>query len=331
MDNKGITGWVIGTLVVIAAIVGIVWYQRSNDLDVVASRNGSLYVGVTDITTDIRNVSEIELQVEKVEVHMPGRGWVEIASDNQSFDLLRLKSMGHIVLYAKADVEAGTYDRVRITLGDAIVTQTDGNTFTATMPNRKMVINGNINVPSGGSTHVKLDFLADQSLHTTNNKQYVFSPVVEMESRSNVSVNVDDDRTLSTSGGAVDTTTRVGMDLDGMSRRDFSLNSAAGLRVENTLSGVRFILGNKTYANTNIDVETSVDADFQGNTGGNMNTGTNTGTTGTGTGTAGTNNTGTNGGSVTGGTTGTAGTSVGSGTGGITTGGVTGAVGGLVY
>ncbi|MDO8626106.1 MAG: hypothetical protein Q7K39_01445 [Candidatus Magasanikbacteria bacterium] len=62
---------------------------------------------------------------------------------------------------------------------------------------------------------VKLDFIADQSLHLTGNGKFIFAPVVKLESRSKADVQVGSDDSVAVSGDDVDSEATVSMDLKG--------------------------------------------------------------------------------------------------------------------
>jgi hypothetical protein len=283
---KTTIGVIIGIIVVILIIIGI----RNSDTE--TSENtlnnavkGTVYVSVTDATANIANVNEIDLSVKKVELHSAAQGWMTIAADDKSYGLLALKQAGRTELYAKADVAADTYDRVRVTLGDATVkTKTRGD-LKAVLPSPYVVINTNLTVGENTSSNLKLDILADQSLHTTSTGTYVFAPVVVAEARGGATVAVANDNAVSVSGGTLSDTTTVGVDLTGVSKEDFRLTTDNSLRVQSSTTGgtASFILGGKTYT---LSPEASGDASSgtsgSTNTNVNTNTGTGTGSSGSG-------------------------------------------------
>ncbi len=314
---KGITGVIVGAVVVVAVVLGIVWYQN----DRITPNKGGLVVGVTDMTADISGVSDIQLQITKVEVHNQAQGWVEVSSRNRTYNLLDLKNTGRVELYAHTNMDIGAYDRVRITLGDVKVVTKSGQTVDVTIPGKQLVLNGNINVKAEEDAHLKLDFLADQSLHTATDNRFVFAPVVEMETRSNATINIENNNSIKVSGGNVDSMSRVGMDLDGTSKNNFKVNSdvGTGLKIENSpTGGTQFNLNGQTYISTNTNIDSLLDIGITGGTTGGVSTGGTVGGSTTGTATGGTTTGGLTGGLTTGGSV----------TGGTTTGGT---VGGLMY
>lgn len=274
-NDKNLTGIIVGAVIVITIVGGIFWYQNQKALQNRDNNGGSLYIGITDATADINNVSEVNMEVRKIEVHSATSGWTTVSSDSKSYNLLTLKAEGKTELYAKKKVVAGTYDRVRVTLGDTVVkTKTVGD-IKAYSPSNQVVMNMTVNVKSEGNTHLKIDFLADKSLHTTSDGKYVFSPVVKAESHSGAEVLVDSDsNAIESAGGSVDSQVEVGVDIDGTTRSNFILTTSSDLKVDSSAIGsVKFILGGKTYTESDVVQEESVSGSATTNTNSNVNTG----------------------------------------------------------
>jgi len=265
---KNTTGIVIGIIVIILVIAGVWAYQKNgtnNELDTNGSTGksgGNLYVSVTDATADIQNVNDIDLSVKKVEIHSKEEGWVTISSKEKVYALLALKASGRVELYAKkTGLEAGTYDKVRITLGNSVVhTKTKGD-VKAVIPGSQVVINTRLKINNGADSHFKIDFMADKSLHATSDGKFVFAPVVQVESRSNAQINVGSDDMVQVSGGTVDTNTTIGVDLSGSSRVNYQLQTDSSLKINSeTNSQTTFILQGKNFtADTSIDQENQLD------------------------------------------------------------------------
>jgi hypothetical protein len=285
MKQSNSSGVIIGVLLVIVVIFGIVSYQKNHN-----ASNGSLYVGVTDASADIKNVSDINMNVKKVEIHNKATGWMTVSSETKKYSLLTLKSSGKTEMYAKNDsIESGTYDKVRVTLGDTDIMTKNNGSIKATMPSSTIVMNENIKVAKGENTHLKFDFLADKSLHTTSDGKYVFAPVVAAESRSNATVDLAADNTLNVSGGNVDSSINVGMDLDGSSKADFQVNGTGSLQIGSVKGTMTtFMLGGKSFTSDSSKVEedenggasvNGADTSASGSTNGSVN-GSNSGSAG---------------------------------------------------
>ena len=272
-----ITGVIVGAIIVVLAILGVKEYQTNDAND---QKRGSLYIDVTDATANISDVNEVNLIVKKVEVHSATEGWVTVDSSNKTYKLLALNASGKTELYAKADVAVGTYDKVRVMLGDAVVNTKSNGDVKATMPSEYVVVTGAVKVNENSNTNVELDFLADQSLHTTAKGEYVFAAVVVAESRSNATVNVASDNVVTVTGGSVDAVVNVGVDFDGTSRLNFKLMSDSTLQLESSLLGdVKFMLGGKTYEKSDASGEASTNVDASFNTNVNSSASTTNGST----------------------------------------------------
>src|SRR3990167_9529807 len=118
MKNR--TEIIIGVVVIVLVIAGVLMYQKSGVVSQPATSEstgesgGSLYVGVTDATADIKNVNDINVTIKKVEMHSSADGWMTISSTEKNFALFSLKANGQVKLFVKKDnIPAGFYDKVR--------------------------------------------------------------------------------------------------------------------------------------------------------------------------------------------------------------------------
>ncbi len=196
-----------------------------------SNAKGSVAVAFTDATASIKNINEVSMNVDKVELYSQNQGWVTVGSDTKVYKLLSLHAKGEAQLYAQADVSADSYTKARVTLGDIIVSTTKGDK-TAVTPGKTMEIDENVVVSENKTTALKLDVLADKSLHITSKGDYVFAPVVKVEGRSDATVNTSASGTVTLNGGTVDTNTSVGMDVDGSVKNDFMLDTNSKLDVK---------------------------------------------------------------------------------------------------
>lgn len=269
---KGIIGIIVGIIVVILIIIGFTAAEDEKDQNL-----GRVYFGITDQTADISSVSEIEMEVEKIEVKSQAEGWTTVSSDSKTYALLQLKADGKIELYDSAELEAGAYDQVRVTLGDVVVDNTTEGEVKAFLPSNEITFDVDVVVEKGQDSHVTLDFIADQSLHVSTTGEYVFAPVVEVESRSNTTVEVGSGNAMTVSGGTVDSKVSVGVDLDGTAKSGFKLDTSSGLEVDTSsenktmfkLNGQTFIKGS---AGNGASVETDSSGSVETNNGASVET-----------------------------------------------------------
>ncbi len=229
----------------------------SNGLD------GTVIFSVTDKTAEINNVSEVTMNVDRVQLYNETKGWVDVSSDTKAYKLLDLKARSESQLYAKATAAADTYSRVKVTLKDVVVTTKSGAKKQATLPKRTLEMASTVMVKADATTSVHLDVLADQSLHETERGNYVFAPVVTLESRSDASVETDSAGVVTISDGSVDSSTTLGMDLSGEMKVDFHLDG--NLKLQTVNGAIQIIGGAKTDLNLDSPMKgSSVEGMIQG-------------------------------------------------------------------
>lgn len=240
------TGILIGVLIVAVAAIGIAYYERNRDEE--PDQKAVLYVGITDAATDINGISDIELQVKKVEVYDPEGGWETVSGNSKTYNLLTLRNNQDVKLYAKEELEAKRYSAVRVTVADPVVKDTAGKNTDASLPSDQIIIDSVVDLSDTEDNYIVVDFLADKSLHTTTDGKYVFAPSIAFSSYSGGEVTVDDNESVKSTGASLQSTLMVGQDLNGQSRTDFELNTDAGLTVDDSVVGkLKFSLGGKTY------------------------------------------------------------------------------------
>jgi cytoskeletal protein RodZ len=256
--NKGNTVIVVLVVVVLALLAW--WlYDRSQspspnspeegNQEQTSGAKGKVYFSVTDAAADMGNVTAIDMTVSKVEMHSATEGWVTASSDTQTFDLLELKAKGESQLAASADVAASTYDQMRVTIDRVSVTTKDGTSKTAKVPSGELKLMSNVVVIADKTSSVNLDFIADASLHTTGKGEYVFAPVVKVDSRSDASVEIGSNSRVSIGGGKTESSGDFGMDLDGQVKSNFKLDSKA--KIDLDASGLLKLQGGSAGASLN--------------------------------------------------------------------------------
>lgn len=169
---------------------------------------------ITDAAADMGTVTSVRVTLDSLEVYSADEGWVTVEGDEETYDLLRLKAEGSHALLADESLETGSYSQVRFDISSVTVVDENG-THDATVPAEKMTIPITLVVEANGTSTASFDFLADESLHTTTEGDYVMAPVVEAETRTDAVVAVDEEERVRIIGGSVTSSTIVGMDLDG--------------------------------------------------------------------------------------------------------------------
>ncbi len=185
---------------------------------------GRAVISITDDAPSLDGVTAVVITVDAVETHSSAQGWVTVSSAAKRYDLLALKRSGDSALLVDTNLDAGTYDQIRLNISDVSVTA-NGKTQTAKLPSSTLKIVGNLVVLAGQTSSVSLDFLLDKSLHLTGAGTYVLAPVVRLESKSGVRVDVKADGSVEESGGKVEDEDTEGMDERGEMRSDFELNA----------------------------------------------------------------------------------------------------------
>ena len=183
---------------------------------------GSAVFTVSDAAADMGAVSDIQLTVDGLRVRTEAGAWTTVDIDEQTYALLELRDRAAAVLLADVELEAGTYDRLELQLSEVVVVDAEGS-HEATLPNETLEMEGTLEVIADATAAADFDFLADQSLHVTTEGEYVFAPVVLLETRSRAEVSVGADNVVDVDGGSVTTQVEIGMDADG--------SVGAGLRI----------------------------------------------------------------------------------------------------
>ena len=223
-------------VVVILAIVAGYFILREivpssgsdSDLDKV---NGTVVISFTDQTAEMKNVTEVAMEVRNVSLYSESRGWVEVGNKDIEYKLLELKEKGESQLYVKAEITADTYTRAKIVLNKVSVETKNAGKKTATMPRRNIEFAEKVVVREKETASVHFDVLADQSLHTTSKGEFIFTPVIKAESRSNASVTVSSDDRVAINGGNIEDTATLGMDIDGSMKAGFKIEASAKLEI----------------------------------------------------------------------------------------------------
>lgn len=183
---------------------------------------GEAVFAVSDAAADMGAVSDIELTIDGLRIRSEAGAWTTVNTGQQTFMLLDLRDRAAAELLARASLAAGSYDRLELQVSKAVVTDASGR-HEAKIPGNKLQLEGEMEVQAGATATANFDFLADKSLHMTGNGQYIFAPVVLLETRRGVAVEVQANNEVKVTGGSISTRLETGMDVHG--------NVDAGLRI----------------------------------------------------------------------------------------------------
>ncbi len=257
-----------GVIIVILVILGAIIYYYSGQPSAPSAQGpqGKMVLSVTDAAANMGAVTDIDMTVKEVDLHMQGGDWVTAATTTEDFHLLALKAAHQSALVSSTDLQAGTYDQIRVLI-DKVEITANGSTTEAKLPSGEFKMNGDIVVNASSTSSVNLDFLADASLHQTGNGTYIFAPVVNMDSKSDADVTVSSDNKVMVSGGQGRGVAQAGMDVDGSVRADFKINpnskieigALGGITIDGKSRSSDNVTGNATSsANANVNSNVNV-------------------------------------------------------------------------
>jgi len=239
MKNKNVVLTIV--LVVVVVLFGAYLLKRSNSLQkgVTSTYNpqtqGKVVFGVTDSASDMGGVSSVLITVNQVEMHNATNGWITVSNKTNQYDLLVLKQSGVISLLADANVDAGTYDQVRLLISKIIVIK-NGVQQEAKLPSGELKIVGNIIVNADKASSIVFDFIADKSLHLTGNGKFIFAPVLKIKKQEDVKVKLNSKNEVEITGGKENNEDEdVGMDENGEIKADFELKGNLNIDSEDNI------------------------------------------------------------------------------------------------
>jgi hypothetical protein len=213
MDTKL---FLIATIAMSILMLGCTSNQPSS------SGNGRVVLGISDAAADMGSVSSVMVTIDSMQVHSASQGWVTLSSTPITYDLMKLRAENITMLLADAQIPVGVYQQIRLHISQVTVTDANG-THDAKLPSGELKIVGDIVVAANATTTSTFDFIADESLHTTGNGQYILAPVIWVETKEDAQAEVERDGKISIHGGRLKSHSRVGMDERG--------NFGAGFRI----------------------------------------------------------------------------------------------------
>jgi len=230
-------------IVIVLALLGIGTYyvfvtnsastvsqMENNSNNTQNQAKGTLYFTVTDAAADMQNVTAVNATIDKVEVFSNIQGWVTVSTTPKTFSLLELKAKSQAELLAKADVDADTYSQVRLHVARILVTES-GEVKEAKMPSSELKINTRVMVNGNTDSVARFDIMADKSMHKTGKGEFIFAPVIKFDSSSDATVNIDSNNVVNVTGGKIDASVNVGMNVDGEMKSDFMLDSKLDIKI----------------------------------------------------------------------------------------------------
>jgi hypothetical protein len=222
----------ITIIIVLAVIVGI-YFAVSGGSQQVAGEpiQGNLALSITDAAANMDNIESINLTIDEARLKQETGAWNDVSIDNKTFDLLELRDQNRLALLGSANVDSGVYNQVRLNVASISVVTSDDGEQDARIPSSQLTMEGNVEVGATSTTNVTLDFVADRSLHVTEDGTYVFAPVIKMSAQKNAIVRANNEGSVQVEGGATTTSKTVSMGADGRLKAGLQIPEQAAVEV----------------------------------------------------------------------------------------------------
>lgn len=191
-----------------------------------AKNQGTVTFAIKDKAESLDNFQYILLQLTGISVHNPGGQWIAMKSTPPLFDLLKLyRSEKQSAFLTELNLDAGTYDQIRFDVGTIVLVTKDGVSHEAKVPSKEIKLNSHLIVEKGGKSSVTVDIVSAKSIHSTGKGEYIFAPVVSLETRSKLEqTQVSPTGFVTIIGGKTDTSIDAGMDESGDMKKGFSFD-----------------------------------------------------------------------------------------------------------
>jgi hypothetical protein len=147
-----------------------------------SAKNSTIIVGPS-----FSHYNAVNVFISKVMIHSVTKGWIDLDTHFGTYDLMKLRSDVGATLVEKAELTAGSFDKIALTIGDANSIVIDSDKYilkTDVSLDPKVGVNAEI--LEGKNTEITLDFNAYTSISCVDYGCFVLNPVVAVKA---VSVN----------------------------------------------------------------------------------------------------------------------------------------------
>lgn len=187
---------VVLIVAIVAAVALVVMLVGGYPAPETAQAKGTLQIMVTDAPPE-EEVTSIMVTVESVEVHKSAAqqqssnnsttnstddkaGWLplDILAGNETFDLLQIQGIEEVL--AVAELEAGNYTQIRMTISNVQVRLGDGDLQDVILPSGSLKFIHPFDIVGGQTTALLFDFDAEKSVQVTGSGQIIVKPVVKL-------------------------------------------------------------------------------------------------------------------------------------------------------
>jgi len=189
---------------------------------------GRLVFAIKDKARSIDDFAKVDITITGVNIRK-GDTWIAVMKEQKKFDLLELKDI--TALLGDIELESGTYNELRLDISSVFIIKTDGRVHDARLPSGTLKIKGDIIVEPDQTSSVVLDFLLDKSFHETGMGSVIMAPVIKLETKTGVEVEIDDTLVKIKAGKGKDRI--IGMNLAGDMRLGEQIDPNAELKIEN--------------------------------------------------------------------------------------------------
>lgn len=152
-------------------------------LDNVPTDSTGAPANVRFLLTDAPNtqIDSAVVTISGMTVHKTGGAFFSVLQGNRTLDLMDLQN-GITTLLGEISLDPGKYTQVRFSVVSGSV-ESGGQTYPVVIPSDQIKLNRNIDVCSGGTIDIVMDFDAQQSLkYNKGQNAYKMSPVVKIKS-----------------------------------------------------------------------------------------------------------------------------------------------------
>ncbi|MDD4251360.1 MAG: hypothetical protein PHX27_04180 [Candidatus ainarchaeum sp.] len=175
---------------------------------------GRTVIALTDAAADMGVVNEVKVTINSVQVYNLEKGWVTVSTESKTYDLLELNFEGKTVVLADVNIATDNYTKIKLNISNIVINDDKGK-HTAAIPSNEIIVDAIVNVGENSANIATFDIIANESLNISSTGDYVFAPVVKIETKSDAKINIEPNGNVIVSGGKTQTNVKVGMDLNG--------------------------------------------------------------------------------------------------------------------
>jgi len=204
--------------------------KSSTEVKVPVIRGNTIFT-ISDSAAKLEGINSVKVTINGLTVKEDLKGWFNVTTNPQTFDLLQLRASQSQSLLASLDLPPGYYKELRLQVSNVIVTDANGE-HEAKLPSNELKFFGVLVVETGLTSVANFDFILDESLHVTGNGDYIMAPVIQLETKSNADVELKEHNIVEVKSGDYKSSTKVGMDEKGNVGIGVSINPKAELAIE---------------------------------------------------------------------------------------------------